>query len=147
MKKNKLISLCVLISFFVSSPLYATSRTLKGVSETEQLGISAGVALACKVDMEQLKNYEMIASRIIVNPLKSENAEKEALRLYGQAKLKAYTEQKKQKLMNCPEVLKRFEEQDIFDSIVYRDGTVKLSNGTIIKPKRPLKGGKSKKKK
>ena len=98
MKKNNLISLCVLLSVFISTASFATGRTLKGVSETEQLGISAGVALACKVDMEKLKNYEMIASRIIANPLKSEKAEKEALHIYAQAKLKAFAEQKKTKI-------------------------------------------------
>ncbi|MBO7245060.1 MAG: hypothetical protein J6V53_07285 [Alphaproteobacteria bacterium] len=145
MKKNKLISFCVVISFLISTSVFANSRTMKGVSETEQLGISAGVALACKVDKEQLKNYEMIASRIISNPISSEKAEKEALRLYAQAKLKAYTEQKKQKLMNCAEVLARFEEQEIFNSVVYRDGTIKMPNGKVIKPKRPLKTKKGKK--
>lgn len=147
MKKNNLIFLCVLLSVFISTASFATGRTLKGVSETEQLGISAGVALACKVDMEKLKNYEMIASRIIANPLKSEKAEKEALHIYAQAKLKAFAEQKKQKLMNCVEVLERFEEQDIFDSVVYRDGTIKLPNGKVLKPKRPLPVSKNKKKK
>ena len=49
--------------------------------------------------------------------------------------------------MNCVEVLERFEEQDIFDSVVYRDGTIKLPNGKVLKPKRPLPVSKNKKKK
>lgn len=146
MKKNNLISLCVLLGLLITTPSFATSRTMRGVSETEQLGISAGVALACKVDMEQLKNYEMIASRIIANPLKTDALEKEALRVYAQAKLKAYQEQKKQNLMNCSEVLDRFEEQEIFNSVIYKDGTIKMPNGKVIKPKRPLTKKKSKKK-
>ena len=147
MKKNSLISLCILTTFLCSGDVLANSRTMQGVSETEQLGISAGVALACHADQEQLKNYEMIASRIISNPLKTVAAEKEALRLYAQAKLKAYTEHKKQKLMNCNEVLSRFESQEIFKSVIYRDGTIKMPNGKVIKPERPLKTKKTSKKK
>lgn len=147
MKKNSLISLCILTTFLCSGDVLANSRTMQGVSETEQLGISAGVALACDVDEEQLKNYEMIASRIISNPLKTDAAEKAALRLYAQAKLKALTEQKKQKLMNCNEVLSRFESQEIFKSVIYRDGTIKMPNGKVIKPERPLKTKKTSKKK
>jgi hypothetical protein len=147
MKKNSLISLCILTTFLCSGEVLANSRTMQGVSETEQLGISAGVALACHADQEQLKNYEMIASRIISNPLKTVEAEKAALRLYAQAKLKAYTEQKKQKLMNCNEVLSRFESQEIFKSVIYRDGTIKMPNGKVIKPERPVKTKKTSKKK
>ena len=147
MKKNSWISLCILTSFLYSGDVLANSRTMMGVSEIEQLGISAGVALACHVDQEQLKNYEMIASRIISNPLKTVEAEKEALRLYAQAKLKAYDEQKKHKLMNCNEVLTRFETQEIFKSVVYRDGTIKMPNGKVVKPERPLKAKKTPKKK
>ncbi len=147
MKKN--ISLLFCIGFVTLMPLelFANSRTAKGVSVTEQLGISAGVALACQVDEEQLKNYEMIASRIIVNPLKTDKEEKEALNVYAKAKLKAFTEQKQKTIMQCSEVLKRFEKQDIFKSVIYRDGTIKMPNGQVIKPQRPIKSSKKKVKK
>ena len=147
MKKNILVLFC--FGFVLMMPLegMTASRTAKGVSLTEQLGISAGVALACQVDTDQLKNYEMIASRIIANPLKTEKEEKEALNVYAKAKLKAFQEKKKKSLMNCSEVLKRFEKQDIFKSVIYRDGTIKMPNGQVVKPQRPFKSSKKKVKK
>ena len=147
MKKNISLFFCVCLGLLMPLEALANSRTAKGVSVTEQLGISAGVALACQVDTDQLKNYEMIASRIIVNPLKTDKEEKEALNIYAKAKLKAFQEQKKKSLMRCSEVLKRFEKQDIFKSVVYRDGTIKMPNGKVIKPQRPIKNEKKRVKK
>ncbi len=148
MKKILLPFLCLFLSVSWILNGYAESRTLNGVPVIDQLGISAGVALACDVDEEQLKNYEMIASRIIVNPTKTLQEENKRLHQYAEAKLKAFAEQKKRNLMSCKEVKKRFENQDIFKSVVYRDGTVKTPDGTVIKPKRSLtKGNKTKTKK
>lgn len=146
MKKRVITFFCLLSMILIDFHAFADSRTTQGLSETEQLGISAGVALACKVDSEQLENYEMIASRIISNPLSSEAAEKKALRLYAEAKLKAFKEQKQKGIMNCVDVIERFENQEIFKSVVYRDGTLKMPNGKVVKPKRPLKVKKKKNK-
>ena len=148
MKKNKCLLFCATTVLLFNLSVYADVRTAKGLSETEQFGLSAGVALACGVDRDQLKNYEMIASRLIVNPLNTDAAEREALNVYAKAKLKAFTEQKQRNLIPCSEVLKRFENQEIFKAVVYRDGTLKMPNGRVIKPERPVvkKSKKSKKK-
>lgn len=139
MKKNIGLLFCLTV-FLIGQEVSAdaSTRTARGISETEQLGITAGVALACHADEEQLKNYEMIASRIIVNPVSTEKEEREVLRLYAQAKLKAYEEQIKFPEIACREVLNRFYNQPIFKSVVYRDGTIKLPDGKIIKPQRPV---------
>ena len=148
MKKNKCLLFCAATVLLFNLSVHADVRTAKGLSETEQFGLSAGVALACGVDRDQLKNYEMIASRLIVNPLNTDAAEREALNVYAKAKLKAFTEQKQRNLIPCSEVLKRFENQEIFKAVVYRDGTLKMPNGRVIKPERPVvkKSKKSKKK-
>ena len=147
MKKNKSMLFCAVMVLLFNLVAHADVRTAKGVPETEQLGLSAGVALACGVDRDQLKNYEMIASRLIVNPLKTDVAEKEALNAYAKAKLKAFKEQKQRNLIPCADVLKRFENQEIFKAVVYRDGTVKMPNGKVIKPERPVKKNSKKSKK
>ena len=74
-------------------------------------------------------------------------AEKEALNTYAKAKLKAFKEQKQRNLIPCADVLKRFENQEIFKAVVYRDGTVKMPNGKVIKPERPVKKNSKKSKK
>lgn len=140
MKKN-VLKLSALLFCLIMQPIQsqAQSRTINGVTETEQLGIAAGVAMACRVDYDTLANYEMIASRIIANPLKTDTDERVAIKLYSEAKLKAYKEQKKSPKMHCSEILERFKSQEIFKTTVYRDGTLKFSNGKVLKPKRPIK--------
>ena len=71
------------------------------------------------------------------------------IKLYSKSKIRieGTTEQKKKSLMPCNDVLKRFEKQDIFKSVIYRDGTIKMPTGQVIKPQRPIKSSKKKVKK
>ncbi len=133
MKKSILLAI---LSIILSTSALADSRTAKNLSTAQQLGITAGIAQACNVDTEQLKNYELIASRIIVNPTINKAAETAILKEYAQSKLKAYKTQQKSPNLSCREVVGRFYNQDIFKSVVYPDGTVKLFDGTVIKPVR-----------
>ncbi len=118
--------------------LAAGPRTAVGLSEGEQLAITAGVAHACGADEDKLSTYEMIASRILVNPTRSAKEETAVLTEYARRKLRAYQEQKAAPEINCREVLSRFYKMPLFRSTVYRDGTVKLPDGSKIKPVRPV---------
>ncbi len=135
----------VFFLMLVSSPAVA-QRTDEGLSVPEQLGITAGLAAACQADADTLKNYELIASRLIANPAPTLDVEHAELKAYAQAKLNAMKDQKKKPQLSCREVLTRFKRQPLFGSVVYRDGTVKLPDGKIVKPKRPLKTKKAGKK-
>lgn len=117
---------------------FETGRTSQGLSELQQLGITAGVAGACGVG-EKLKTFELIANRIIANPTATEEEEKKQLKEFAAYKLAAYNEQKRQPTLSCQEIIKRFNGLPIFKSVIYADGTIKLPDGRIIKPTRPLK--------
>ncbi len=137
MKKIILIALGTVL--LTSSSVFAAgARTAEGLSESEQLAITAGLAYACGADADKLATYEMIASRILVNPTRSEKEEKAVLTSYAQRKLRASQEQKIAPEINCREVLNRFYKLPLFRSTVYRDGTLKLPDGTKIKPVRPI---------
>lgn len=134
------------LSFLLATTLILTStiadaqsRTSKGLTEVDKLAITAGAAQACLADSDKLKNYEVIVSRILANPTVSEKEETEVLTAYAQKKLQVYQEQKKAPEMDCQEVLRRFDSLPIFESVVYKDGTIKLPDGRTIKPKRPIK--------
>lgn len=116
----------------------AQSRTANGLSDAERLAISAGAAQACGADNNKLVNYEVIVSRILVNPTATEQEETAVLTEYAQKKFEVFNEQKKAPEMGCAEVVRRFENLPIFKSVVYRDGTIKLPDGKVIKPKRPV---------
>ena len=136
---KKLSILLATTLFFTSTVANAQSRTSKGLSDAEKMAITAGAAQACLADSDKLKNYEVIVSRILVNPTATEKEETEVLTAYAQKKLQVYREQKKAPEMDCQEVLRRFDNMEIFKSVVYKDGSIKLPDGRTIKPKRPIK--------
>lgn len=130
---QKILSFIVLSVLF-STSVWANSRTLNGINENEQLGMMAGLALACNAG-GKLDDYELIASRILANSSQTDLEEKKAVRQYAQAKFKAYKEQKETPQAGCSEILESFEHLPIFKSVVYADGTLKMPDGKVLKPR------------
>ncbi len=116
-------------------PFMASSDTF--FEDAGVLGTMAGVAKACNENTQKLDDYELIAVRLIANKANSAEQEKDGYRRYVQEKLRAERKQKKNPQMSCNEVLYRFKNMPLFKSIVYRDGSLKLSDGTFLKAKRP----------
>ena len=125
----------VLFFLIFTFPLMAQSDTF--FEDAGSLGTMAGVAKACNENVQKLDDYELIAVRLIANKANSAEQEKEGYRRYVQEKLKAERKQKNNPQMSCNEVLYRFENMPLFKSVVYRDGSLKLSDGTFLKAKRP----------
>ncbi len=122
-----------------SSPAGAQeySRTTRGMSEPEQLGITAGTALACNAGAK-LDDFELIASRLIANKALTAADEQKGYREYAEAKFQAYNEQRNNPQATCGEVLASFNHLPIFRSVVYADGGVKMYDGSYLKPVRPV---------
>lgn len=137
---KKIILSCLCGTLLCTLPVLAEegARTTKGLSDIDKLAITAGAAQACNADSDKLDTYEMIASRILVNPTRSEQEESAILTAYARKKLQTYQEQKSAPEINCSEVLARFYKLPLFRSTVYRNGTLKLPDGTVIKPVRPV---------
>jgi hypothetical protein len=138
--KQILLFLC-LFSF----PVMAAERTVNGLTEAQQLGITAGTALACNAG-GKLDDFELIASRIIANQALTEEAEKQGYREFAESKLRAYNEQRHNPQESCGAVLDSFKHLPIFRSVVYADGGLKMYDGQYLKPLRPVKQTNSKKK-
>ena len=138
--KKLLLFLC-LFSF----PVFATDRTTKGLTEAQQLGITAGTALACNAG-GKLDDFELIASRIIANKALTAEAEQQGYREFAESKLRAYNEQRRNPQESCGGVLDSFNHLPIFRSVVYADGGLKMYDGTYLKPLRPIKKTNAKKK-
>lgn len=124
--------------YFVWFVFPVQAQNVQKMSDTEQLGMMAGLAAACGAT-QKLEDFELISSRLIANPTASEEIEKQQIRIYMQAKWEAMQRQQKNPPISCNEVLDHFEKLPLFQSIVYRDGSVKLPDGTWSKPLRPLK--------
>jgi len=133
MKKLFLILLCLF-----SIPAFASDRTTRGMTIPTQLGITSGTALACNAG-SKLDDFELIASRIIANSAATEEAEQAGYREFAEAKLRAYNEQRNDPKESCSAVLDSFRHLPIFRSIVYADGSVRMYDGSFLKPQRPVK--------
>lgn len=135
-----LLCLCAL-------PVFAQgNRTTRGLTEAQQLGITAGVALACNAG-SKLDDFELIASRIIANKALTKEEEQKGYREFAESKLRAYNEQRNNPQESCGGVLDSFNHLPIFRSVVYADGGLKMYDGSYLKPLRPVKTYKKTKKK
>lgn len=141
----KKILFVMMLSCVISSVALANSRTLNGINENEQLGMMAGLALACNAG-GKLDDYELIASRLLANTAQTDLEEKKAVRQYAEAKFRAYKEQKETPQAGCGEILESFSNLPIFKSVVYADGTIKTPDGKVLKPRPGAKKPVSKKK-
>jgi len=109
----------------------------KEITDAEQLGTVAGLASACKA--KKLDDFELIASRILANQSKTDEEELKNFRIYASTKYTIKRRHKQDPQMTCSEIIEHFNKLPLFDSVVYADGSVKLSDGTLSKPQRPLK--------
>jgi len=132
MKNLFFILLCLL-----ATPVLAEDRTTRGMTIPTQLGITSGTALACNAG-SKLDDFELIASRIIANSAATEEAEQAGYREFAEAKLRAYNEQRNDPQESCSAVLDSFRHLPIFRSVVYADGSVRMYDGSFLKPQRPV---------
>jgi len=116
----------------------AMAQNIQKMSDAEQLGMMAGFASACGAT-SKLDDFELIASRLIANTASTEQAEKKQIRVYMQTKFEAMQRQQKEAPVPCSEILESFNKLPLFNAIVYRDGSVKLPDGTWSKPLRGRK--------
>jgi len=133
MKKNMCF---ILLGLLFIQP--ALAQNIKKMSDAEQLGMTAGLALACGAD-KKLEDFELIASRLLANQAATDELERKQAQEYIEAKWDTMQRQKKGNPSDCREILESFESLPIFNSTVYADGSVKLPDGSWSKPLRPVK--------
>jgi len=121
----------LLIAISLSCGAFARSTTLKSMTEAQQLGTWAGIALACNAG-NRLDDFELIASRIIGNQATSTEERTTAFKEYAAEKLRTYKLQKSNPTSSCAQVLEHFDNLPIFRSVVQPDGSVQLPNGKIL---------------
>ena len=124
MIKNVILS----IVWFLSIPC-AQAETM---SEAQQFGTLAGVALAC--GSKALYKYEEIVSRYFANTSPNEAVEKELKNQYVRAKVGGYRLQKK-KMSDCPDTLIRFAQMPLMQFSLYSDGSLQTPQGQYLLPR------------
>ncbi len=103
------------------------------LKDVENLGYVSGEGLACGA--QKYPSYETIARAYMVSSAKSDKEQADGMYMYNQAKVKGYTRKKASGLIGCDEVNIRFNNQKILQSKLYKNGTIKLPDGKIIKPR------------
>ena len=131
--------------FLFLLPFVAQAQTLNGMSDAQQLGTLAGLALACNAG-NRLDDFQLISSYIIANQTSSEAQRKKAFEQFAEEKMRTYNMQKAEPKQSCETILEHFYNLPIFGATVYADGTVKFADGRILKPYNKLSPKEKKKK-
>lgn len=100
--------------------------------EAEMMGTIAGAAEVCGAG-QKLDDYEVIAGNILLNKTYTKDAQRSAIFNYALGKTKGRKKQELLPVMSCDDFLAYFNNMDIFKATVYADGTVKLTDGTVLK--------------
>lgn len=105
------------------------------LEEARTLGIVAGQGLACQ--SSRYDQFEMLARAIILTKAPSSQALQDGLYAYNAAKADIFLAKRKDGGYLCGEILQMFDNQDIYNIVLYEDGTLKMPDGQIITPKTP----------
>ena len=123
----------------VSFSFPALAKDLNLMSEAGQMGTLYSLASLCGENTQKLKDYELIASRIMAtraDTLEEENAVKKE---YLWQKFKSFQKYNNASLSDCDQILHQFRRMPLFQSVVYSDGGIKMYDGTYFPSKRPFK--------
>lgn len=129
---QKFLVITFLIISFVC-PVQA--QTVSYLEEVGYLGAIAGQGLAC--DASKYHTYELLARAILISKAKSDSQQEEGMKVYNDQKAGNFISVVSNDLSECPEINKSFNEQKIFKSTLYGDGTIKMFDGKIITPRHP----------
>jgi hypothetical protein len=122
----------IFILLLFLSATTAKSQTLNGMTDAQQLGAMAGLALACNAG-SKLDDFQLISSYIIANENPTETKRKKAFKAFAAEKLRTYNRQKDNPMEDCAEILERFYNIPIFNCTVYRNGDVRFPDGKLLK--------------
>ena len=123
--------LLILSTLLCSQTAYADEPNYK--EEVESLGFVSGQGLACQAS--KYDTYELLARAILVSKARSDAMQEEGMRAYNSAKAEAFISKIKDNFANCGEIADSFDQQKIFKMVLYGDGTIKMPDGKIIKPR------------
>ena len=113
---------------------YAMSITTPSyLEEMQALGTVSGMGMACGAP--KYATFEMLARAILLTKAVSDENQAEGMLAYNTAKADAFLAKQADGLYNCAEINARFNDQKIFKTILYGDGTIKMYDGTIYYPR------------
>lgn len=123
----------VIILFLLANVSFARAQ-VSYVEEVKALGIVSGQGLACGAS--KFDTYEMLARAILITKAVSDRQQADGMNVYNEAKADAYISKQMDGFYDCPQINRRFDNQQIFRATLYADGTIKMPDGKIFTPRR-----------
>lgn len=105
------------------------------MDEVKALGAVSGQGLACGAS--KYDDFELLARAIMLSKAPSEKLRNEAVYAYNEAKANAYISKQMDGFYECTLINRRFDRQEIFKTVLYEDGTLKMPDGKVITPRFP----------
>lgn len=105
------------------------------IEEMQGLGELSGMGLACNAS--KYDQFELLARAYLRSKATSDEEEEKGLREYTRAKVNYYRATQMNNFADCAQTRQIFDDQMIFKSVLYGDGTIKTPDGKIITPREP----------
>ena len=118
----------------------AAAPKLTYLEEIFALGSVAGQGLACR--SPKYDQFELLARAIMIGKAANGEMQKQGIEEYNAGKVEAFMNIEAENFASCGTILKEFERQKIFSSVLYSDGRIKLYDGTMITPRNPYDASK-----
>lgn len=125
----------VLLSLYLSLLAAPVCAQMPYIEEVKALGAIAGQGMAC--GSSKYDTFEMLARAILLTKAPNNKLMNDAIYAYNEEKANAYVSKQMDGFYECPLILQRFDNQEIFNITLYADGTLKMPNGKIITPQTP----------
>lgn len=103
------------------------------IEEVKDLGYISGEGVACGA--KRYPSYETVARAYLVSAAKSNEEQSRGMYAYNEAKASAFMRIRRSGNFDCAEILERFDKQKIFKTKLYKNGTLKMPDGKVIKPR------------
>ncbi|MBP3546105.1 MAG: hypothetical protein J6K16_03120 [Alphaproteobacteria bacterium] len=111
------------------------SSTPSYIEEMKALGNVSGTGMACGAS--KFATFEMLARAILITKAASDKNQEEGMIAYNTAKADAFLAKQADGMYNCDELNARFNNQKIFKTKLYADGTIKMYDGKVFYPRHP----------
>lgn len=105
------------------------------IEEVRALGSVAGQGLACGAS--KYDAFELLARAILISKAPSNSIQAQGIYAYNEEKANAYISKQYDGFFECDKINRRFDNQAIFQAVLYADGTIKMPDGTIVTPREP----------
>jgi len=103
------------------------------LEEVKSLGFVSGQGLACQAS--KYDTFELLARAILISKAQSDDMQEQGMRAFNEGKAEAFISKIRDNMSDCAQINRSFDNQQIFKAVLYGDGTIKMPDGKLVKPR------------